>query len=278
MILQSNVHTHTTWCDGMNTPMEMAEAAYALGFTDLGFSSHAFEIGDPALGIPLEEEAGYKADVAKVKEAFAGRMGVLCGIERDTLSPSEGKGYDYIIGSNHYLPPQNGDHRAVDVSTGYLQRACQDLYSGNWKEMVRGFYELSLQNVVNRRPDIVGHFDLIRKYNQDNAVFDEESSFYKDVALSALDEAATAVKAYNGLVEVNMSPHAREPYGSPFPAEFLLRHLAQRDVRVIVTSDSHNTSTLNCGFAKAPGFLQMVGFKRITVLQHGRFIDLPLEV
>ena len=31
-------HTHTTFCDGKNTPMEMAEAALRQGLTALGFS------------------------------------------------------------------------------------------------------------------------------------------------------------------------------------------------------------------------------------------------
>ena len=38
-MLSSSTHNHTTWCDGKNTPEEMAEAAWKLGFTDLGFSA-----------------------------------------------------------------------------------------------------------------------------------------------------------------------------------------------------------------------------------------------
>ena len=41
-MLKSSTHNHTTFCDGQNTPEEMAEAAYALGFTDFGFSGHTY--------------------------------------------------------------------------------------------------------------------------------------------------------------------------------------------------------------------------------------------
>ena len=41
-MLSSSTHNHTTWCDGKNTPEEMAEAAWKLGFTDLGFSGHTY--------------------------------------------------------------------------------------------------------------------------------------------------------------------------------------------------------------------------------------------
>ena len=37
----TNFHTHSTWCDGKDTPEAMIEAAIAKGFSVLGFSSHA---------------------------------------------------------------------------------------------------------------------------------------------------------------------------------------------------------------------------------------------
>ena len=34
-MIKSNYHTHTLFCDGVNTPREMAEQALALGFEAL---------------------------------------------------------------------------------------------------------------------------------------------------------------------------------------------------------------------------------------------------
>ncbi len=277
MIFPSNVHTHTCWCDGANTPMEMAEAAYQLGFTDLGFSSHTQEIGHPGLGMDVEEEPGYRADVAAAKAAYAGRLGILCGAERDTYSPSPGEGFDYLIGSNHYLPPCDGQFLAVDVSAECLKRARDGWYGGDWRPMVQDFYADSLRNVQANRPTIVGHFDLLKKYNRDNAVFDEESSFYQDTALAALDEVIDIVKEYGGMVEMNMAPVARGLRSSPYPGPFLLRHLARRGTRVIVTGDSHKTSTLDNAFDKAPALLAAAGFTHVAVLRGGQFVDIPLE-
>ena len=39
--MKVNYHTHTTWCDGRDTPEEMVQAALARGFAEIGFSSHA---------------------------------------------------------------------------------------------------------------------------------------------------------------------------------------------------------------------------------------------
>ena len=35
-----NLHTHTSLCDGKNTPEEVIEAAIAFGFDSIGFSAH----------------------------------------------------------------------------------------------------------------------------------------------------------------------------------------------------------------------------------------------
>ncbi len=277
MKFPSNVHCHTTWCDGANTPMEMAEAALALGFSDLGLSSHTQEIGHPGLGMEVSEEEGYKADVAAVKKAMEGRLAVLCGAERDTYSPSPGQGFDYIIGSNHYLPPQNGAYIAVDVSQNCLQQACSEWYGGNWKAMVQDFYTDSLRNIRENSPQIVGHFDLIKKYNRGNAVFNEDDPFYQDTALAALDEMINHLKGYGGMVEVNMAPVARGLRSTPYPGPFLLRHLAQRKARVIVTGDSHAVKTLDNAFEKAPAFLGQAGFSSVWALQSGNFAEFLLE-
>ena len=39
---KENFHSHTYYCDGKNSPADMASAAYNLKFDALGFSGHAF--------------------------------------------------------------------------------------------------------------------------------------------------------------------------------------------------------------------------------------------
>ena len=54
----ANYHTHSVYCDGRDTPAEMAQAAFDLGFGALGFSGHR----DPAFspcGMTREKEAAY---------------------------------------------------------------------------------------------------------------------------------------------------------------------------------------------------------------------------
>ena len=41
MIVRANFHTHTTWCDGSDSPEAVIQAAIARNFDAIGFSSHA---------------------------------------------------------------------------------------------------------------------------------------------------------------------------------------------------------------------------------------------
>lgn len=281
-MIRSNAHTHTTWCDGMNTPAEVAKAAFALGFTDLGFSSHAPSPGSDGIppidehGVGMRDEAGYRADIAALKTAYEGRMGILCGVEKDYYEKIDPACYDYVIGDLHYFEGPDGILRSVDMSPGALRETIDELFAGDALAAARCFYEKSAENVRVNRPDIVGHFDLIAKFNEDGSFFDEAGRVYQSTALAALDDIIGTVQGYGGMIELNLSVFAKGQRSVPYPAPFLLRHMAQRDARVLPTSDSHRAETLNAGFEEAPKILRRAGFTSMAVLQNGRFVDVKL--
>ena len=82
MIKYSNVHTHTVYCDGKNTPEEMIERAEELGFVSLGFSGHGSQNLNHFFG--LRDEQAY---IAKVRELAAknNRIRIHLGVELDEI-------------------------------------------------------------------------------------------------------------------------------------------------------------------------------------------------
>ena len=42
--MKGNLHTHTTYCDGNNSPEEMVLDAISAGFNVLGFSGHSYTL------------------------------------------------------------------------------------------------------------------------------------------------------------------------------------------------------------------------------------------
>lgn len=274
MTLTANAHTHTSFCDGKNTAGEMAQAALALGFTGLGFSSHALEQENGTFG--MQDEAAYRECIGALKEEYAGRMDILCGMEMDYFTPQRAQGLDYTIGSVHYFPEKGGRRYSVDASLEESLAALHNNYSGDWRAMVWDFYAMSIENIRRFQPTIAGHFDLIKKFNKDGELFDEQSEAYRSVALEVADEAANLLRDYGGILELNTAALKRG-LAEPYPSLFILRHLAQKGTRVMINSDSHEVATLNFAFDKALILLKEAGFKSVAVLQNKAFRDVLLE-
>ena len=276
MKCRSNVHTHCTWCDGTGTPRQVVEGALALGFTDLGFSSHAPAPFDPTCP-GVRDEVAYRREIHELKQEYAGRITILCGMEQDYFAPVNRQDYEYIIGSSHYLPSKGEPNIAADGDVAEVLKAREEVYGGDGITMARDFYRMSAEHIRRDKPDIVGHYDVIAKYNGEGRIFDENSPAYQEAALEGLDNIITTTAGYGGMIEVNTGALVRGLRQVPYPAPFMLRHMAQRGARVIITADSHMVATLDGGFAKALAFLQQAGFTTMAVLQQGKFVDVKIE-
>ena len=275
MKMTSNVHTHSTYCDGANTLREMAEHALSLGFTDLGFSSHSPTPFDPDFPGIVDEQV-YRSEIAALKEEYCGRLGILCGVEQEAYRPVNREDYDYIIGSVHYMPFDDGAMIPNDNSRTLVDVAARKYYRGDCLAMARDYYSMVVSSTQRDKPDIIGHFDLITKFNGDNSLFDENGKTYRDMALEALDAVIDTVVPYGGMIEVNTSVMVRKLRNNPYPAPFLMRRMVQRNVRAIITSDSHQASTLNTGFDAALEIMRDVGFRSMALLKNGAFVDVNI--
>ena len=102
MLLQS-LHTHSLYDDGQDTLAHMAQNAEAAGLDALGFSGHSHTPYDLEYCITQSRTTLYKAQVAKLKARYAGKLDILCGLEWDLFSDDDPTQYDYWIGSTHYV-------------------------------------------------------------------------------------------------------------------------------------------------------------------------------
>ena len=109
--LLSSVHVHTKLCDGKNTPEELALSAWKAGLKTLGFSGHSHTPHDIEYCMTNARTQLYRAQVAKLKERYAGKLDILCGLEWDLYSDDDPAAYDYWIGSAHYVQgPKTGKY------------------------------------------------------------------------------------------------------------------------------------------------------------------------
>lgn len=272
----SNVHTHSTWCDGKNTLAEMAQAALAAKMIDLGFTSHSYAPFDPGC-IGVTDEAGYQQAVRQLAEELSGKLTIACGLEWDYFSPAPAGGYDYFIGSVHYFTPRAGVYRSVDESPETFQWTLDNWFGGDFLKMAEDYYQLVLRHVTENRPLIVGHFDLITKFDDTlHYLTPENRRQYQELSLQALAEITKQLAVWEGMVEVNTGGMSRGWLNRPYPDTYLLKDLQQRQTPVIITSDSHQTETIAYHFKETAALLQEVGFKSAMQLKEGRFQDIPL--
>ena len=270
MIPKSNVHSHTTYADGRNTAEEMAEAALRLGFHTLGFSEHGHADYDDC-SMAAAREADYRSEVLALRARYAGRLAILLGYEHDWLAPADLSPYDYVIESVHYVPA-GGELFCVDHTPEILAEAVRRHFGGDWYAMCRAYFGVVCESCARTRADILGHIELVMKFNEDRSRFDDADPRYLKCALEAADCAADSGR----LVEINTGAIARGWRTRPYPGEAMLRRLAERGTRVIITSDCHDARYLDCGFADAVALAKACGFRTAWQYRGNLLEEYPL--
>ena len=105
---KQNLHVHSVYCDGKDTPEEMIAAAMAAGFDSLGFSIHSYMSCSKSGFLSLEKQASYNVEIERLKEKYRGTFPIYRGVEFDVYADSPWQGYDYTIASVHYLHTSEG--------------------------------------------------------------------------------------------------------------------------------------------------------------------------
>lgn len=269
----ADLHNHSNFCDGRDTPEQMAAAAYRMGFTDFGFSGHSHAQFD--LPCSVRDVPGYLAAVHALQKDYAGKMNIYCGVEQDFCAPvADRADYDYLIGCVHYFHcPDNDSYYPVDSSAEELAACIKEMFAGQPYRMIRQFYEDSASNVLTYHPDLVGHFDLIVKNNADGSFFDETDKRYRFSAIEALE----ACLELEPVFELNMGGIYRKYRQTPYPDTFILQELLQRGGRIALSADAHATEALAFRFDYGKELLRCVGFKSIWVWHNGAFIEQGLS-
>ena len=119
-----------------------------------------------------------------------------------------------------------------------------------------------MEKIAAKKPDILGHIDLVKKLNADGSFFDEESPRYKAAALRALQ----AVRENDCILEVNTGGVYRGYRKDFYPGAWLLGEWNKLGGRVIITADAHDTAALTFGFDEAAAAIKAAGFTALTVL------------
>lgn len=272
MDILSNIHTHTIFCDGQATAEEMVQQAIALHYRSLGFSGHVYLDFDQSYCMSQAGTSAYQQEIQRLKEQYQGKLDILCGIEQDCFSTEPTTGYDFVLGACHYAF-LDGKHLPVDLSKEQTIHDVDTYFQGDYLAYTANYYAQVAHLADHMQPDVVAHFDLVTKFNEDNCLFDENDPAYQQPALAALE---ALVEKGCRRFEVNTGAIYRRCRSTPYPAFFLLKAMQEMGLRIVFGSDSHSVPSLGYGFSAAVELAKTAGFEEADILTSAGFCPVRL--
>ena len=268
---KQNLHTHCVYCDGKDTPEEMVLAAIERGFDSLGFSSHSYLEILKDFALTEDSAVQYKKEIRSLQDKYKDQIAIYCGLELDYNTPMDTSGYDYIIGSVHYMQ-KDGHDLFVDWDTEKLKYNIENVFNGDSMEYVRYYYSEVAKLANCKNVDILAHFDLVTKFCERVDYFDRYSEEYLHTAVRSIDALSGSIPFF----EVNCGAISRGYRTEPYPSEQLLSEFRKRDWGVVITTDCHNKDYLDHWYEKAKVYLAKNGFTHHHVLTQNGFQKIPL--
>jgi histidinol-phosphatase (PHP family) len=267
--IMANYHCHSRFDDGHGELEEYVQAALGKGLRTLGFSGHApvpFAC-DWTIPSPLLPE--YLETARRLQATYRDRIELLVGLEVDYIpditSPRTAEiramNLDFTVGSVHFLGRlADGELWTADGPPKELEQGVAESFSGDIRKTVEGYFGRVRDMVDKAAPDIIGHFDVIKKNNRDARYFSEEASWYRDAVIQTLD----AVAASPCILEVNTGGIVRGTSGALYPSEWILAECLKRDIPLMINSDAHWPEQLDGYYDEAAALLKSIGFRRLT--------------
>lgn len=273
-IIKQNLHTHTQFCDGINTCEEMVEQAIKLGFKSLGFSAHGY-VGDFSqhglvnYSLTKEGTTQYVDEVNRLKQKYKGIIDIYLGLEFDYYTYDLVSNYDYTIGSVHYYKPNKDEVYSLDIkSPEQLIETINKVFEGDPLKLAKKYYELvaDLPNKLGK-VDIVGHLDLLLKANDKLQTIDTNNKTYRSYVKECLRALVNKVQAF----EINTGAIARNIKSVPYPQEWVLKEINQIGGKVILSSDCHIKEKMTCWFDEAIELVKACGFREVQYFNGKNF-------
>ena len=250
-------HTHTPLCKhAEGTRLEYLRAAEKAQLREIGVSDHApwpqgydpdwrmHSSEFPEYCRLIDEMCSFKSDI-EIKFAIEadwvpGKIEIL----KEQLSNHP---FDYIIGSIHYTDefPFDNPDKWQEIWTSHEK--------AEW--IWHRYYELMLEMVSSDIFNIIGHFDLPKKFGSKCPESDIIKKTRKEIFKAATD--------LNIAVEINTAG-LRKPAKETYPALSILKEAAQQGVLLTFGSDAHSPNEVAADFDLALKLANESGFKYYT--------------
>lgn len=256
-------HMHTPLCKhAWGEPEEYAAQGVKSGLKGIIFTCHCPmpEGFWPSVRMADSEFDTYVGLVQRAADAYKGRLDVCLGLESEFFPGHEKwieklhqrADFHYILGAVHW--------QAKD----YLAR----YETGTIEGFRRTYYEHLAQSAETGLYDCLAHPDLVKNYHPDSWCF----AIIKNTVASVLDRIAKTGVA----MELNTSG-LNKSYPEMNPGNEMLRMMAERNIPVVIGSDSHRAHRVGEHFMTALNHLVEAGYENVSYFQRRERIDLKIS-
>jgi histidinol-phosphatase (PHP family) len=233
-------------------------AAEEQGIDDLGVSEHVYRFGEALriwqhpywVGQAVDDLGDYCEFVRKTPLRLGIEADYVRGAEDRTAALLEEFGFDYVVGSVHYL----GDLGAVDDQRYDVWEAFSDADS-----LWRTYFEWQAELVRSGLFDIVSHPDLIKIWGEDRPAPERDPRFHYEPFVEAVAESRVAVEI--------STAGLRKPVEEIYPARALAEMCVEAGAEFALSSDAHAPDQVGFGYERALEFLDELGVDRICVFE-----------
>ena len=271
-MIKQNLHTHSQYDDGKDAIDEIVQKAQERGFTILGFSGHGYYAKDDSSMTP-EKTKQYIQDVRQAQQQAPNGLKIYLGIEEDSMAPIENvEDFDYVIGSVHYLE-HNGKIYPIDYSQEQFDEMLKEGYQNDINALAKDYYLAIERQAQNPNIQIIGHLDLIAKYNEDQTYYCFDDPKILSYAKIAIEQLVKAGKIF----EMNSGAMAREYRNSPYPSIELLKLIYEANGKILINTDCHDKEYLDYGMQICLDLAKQIGFKTLEIFNGKNFESKNIE-
>ena len=251
----ADFHTHSYYSDGHNSLSEMAEYAVTQSMYALGFSDHSPMEVEADWTMPKDKYKNYLSEISELKKNYEGELKIFAGLELDIYSDLDTSELDYLIVSCHYVLTDDGIYCPVDHAAHIMKNDVNEHFGGDFIKYAKKYYE-QLASVSSLGPAVIGHYDLVAKFNEGGCLFDENDPKYMNAALETLEYLASL----GVIFEINTGAMFRGYRTEPYPSHTLLKRMKDLGCKIILNGDSHSTDAFCHKFDDAVKFAAAAGY------------------
>jgi len=254
------------FCDHAKDPLDELVSAYAAaGFGLVALTEHMPPVSnrwrypdEVALGRDAAWMAGrfaaYVAHARQLQQLWAGQMTLLVGMETEWY---EGAGpwiallrqvhrLEMVVGSVHHVAGL-----CFDASEADYARVVREV--GGQRELYLAYFDAQLEMLEAVRPEVVGHFDLVRIFDPQG-----QESLTAPEVWSRVVRNLEAVRDLGAVLDANVAGW-RKGGAEIFPCSLIVRAARDLGIPVAYGDDAHAVAHVGFGWPQLAAHLEGLG-------------------